>query len=86
MKVVLCKIAQKLPEYFGYAQSGQTGVDVLWPLPLNCGREVAFFKQINWTNDPFGNYTHCTLHKVCLGREPWSSGYGKRLMFQRSWV
>ena len=21
-----------------------------------------------------------------LGREPWSGGYGRRLMFQRSWV
>ena len=27
-------------------------------------------------------------HKILcyLGREPWSSGYGRRLMFQRSWV
>ena len=24
--------------------------------------------------------------KVSYGREPWSSGYGKRLTIQRSWV
>ena len=24
--------------------------------------------------------------KNYIGREPWSSGYGKRLMFQRLWV
>ena len=24
--------------------------------------------------------------KEFIGREPWSSGYGKRLTFQRSWV
>ena len=30
----------------------------------------------------------CNTHKrfVRLGREPWSSGYGRRLMYRRSWV
>ena len=27
-----------------------------------------------------------SLLKVSVGREPWSSGYGWRLMFERSWV
>ena len=26
------------------------------------------------------------LHRFLPGREPWSSGYGMRLMFQRLWV
>ena len=26
------------------------------------------------------------LKNIKVGREPWSSSYGKRLMFQRSWV
>ena len=30
--------------------------------------------------------TFYVLKQVLIGREPWSSGYGRRLMFQRSWV
>ena len=36
-----------------------------------------------------GNKTNrffCNKHYVRVGWEPWSSGFGKRLMFQRSWV
>ena len=49
--------------------------------------------QYEWTLIDLANC--CTLqgNKIPLlvkitnvGREPWSSGYGRRLMFQRSWV
>ena len=29
---------------------------------------------------------NCTLKLLIAGREPWSSGYGKRLTFLRLWV
>ena len=33
-----------------------------------------------------GQRCNTRLKIFCPGREPWSSGYGKRLTFQRSWV
>ena len=32
------------------------------------------------------NVADCKVNFDKVGREPWSGGYGRRVMFQRSWV
>ena len=62
--------------------------NLFWLLTVNCIKKTKI-KEKEAGNCPFKNnaeFNSWLSAKSATTREPWSSGYGRRLMFRRLWV